>query len=142
MFKWNNPKLVEDKIVAFRPIKFAQNVVKGEKMLYNNLAHGGRLYNVSLSNTGDLERVPIYDYTSNIEEVGMIFVNPAGMRRIIVNIFDNHHNCNQVIWVYTTNPVESRFRRNNVVNEDGEDISELGKAVPRINRQLVENLNA
>ena len=139
-FRWSNPKAVEDKVICFRPIVYKQNVVKASKVLYNKMAHGGREYSVQFSGTGSLEKVPVYDYTANVEDVGMIFVNPAGMRRIVVEMFSSVNDCEQCVWVYTTVGKESRFRRkeDNVVSAEGNEedvVKSLSLAQPRVSKK-------
>ena len=133
---------VEDKVICFRPIVYKHNVVKAAKVLYNKMVHGGREYSVQFSGTGSLEKVPVYDYTANVEDVGMIFVNPAGMRRIVVDMFSSVSDCEQCVWVYTTVGKESRFRRKDVegsgVRAEGDEedvVKSLSLAQPRVSKK-------
>jgi hypothetical protein len=143
-FKWSNPKAVEEKTVCFRPVSYKQNVVNAGKVMYNKMAHGGREYSVQFSSTGSIEKLPVYDYTANIEEVGLIFVNPNGMRRVVVEMFSSVSDCEQCVWVYTTVGNESRFRRTEKlesgVRADGDDedvVKSLSLAQPRLSKKAM-----
>ena len=116
-FAFSNPKDSTVRKIYTRTIDYMNGHVKANAPVVNGVRLGRSLLPMELSNTGTIENVPVYDFNGSMEELGVSYVNPGGMRMEKLMLFNSRMNENNVIWIFTDYAVNNRFQRYELMKE-------------------------
>ena len=117
-FPYSNPRRSIPRQIIFKEIKYNNGNIKAFPAVKNGMVsrvNDSRDVAIKssavISNTGTAERLPVYDYTGNIEDVSIIYTSPRGRRIVKLNLFNSRYEINQVLWIFTKLDPTSTFQR-------------------------------
>lgn len=148
-FRYSDPRTSINRQIMFRQIEYNRGKITANSPVKNGMKVGSQILNVDLSSTGTIENLPVYDFNGSMEDVGLIFTNPGGMRLEKLILFNMRINNNQAIWIFTKIPVATRFqkyltlgngggRRNEIVSGSGNGVSMTDRSNPDRRRIVIQ----
>lgn len=148
-FGYSDPRTSINRQIMFRQIEYNRGKITAKSPVKNGMKVGNQILSVDLSSTGTVETLPVYDFNGSMEDVGLIFTNPGGMRLEKLILFNMRINNNQAIWIFTKVPVATRFqkyltlgngggRRNEVVSGSGNGVSMTDRSNPDRRRVIIQ----
>lgn len=148
-FGYSDPRTSINRQIMFRQIEYNRGKITAKSPVKNGMKVGNQILSVDLSSTGTVETLPVYDFNGSMEDVGLIFTNPGGMRLEKLILFNMRINNNQAIWIFTKIPVATRFqkyltlgngggRRNEVISGSGNGVSMTDRSNPDRRRAVIQ----
>lgn len=119
VFAYSNPRNSINRQIMFRPIEYNKGKLTAKKPIKNGISINGTIMPVELSSTGTIETIPVYDFNGNMEDVGIIYTNPNGLRLEKLILFNSRLNANQTIWLFTNVPITTRFQKYITLKKSG-----------------------
>lgn len=110
-FPFSNPRTGTKRKLVMRKLDVSDGVVIANRPLEGMLMLDGTGYPFELTGAGSVEDVPVYDFNGTMEEVGVSYVNPKGMRCVKLKMYNGRGGLNQVMWVWTKAGAVTRFQR-------------------------------
>ena len=124
-FPYSNPRRSISRQVIFREIKYNLNnfkvypPAKNEIVSRVNDSRDKEIKSsVEIRLTGTAERVPVYDYTANMEDVSMIYSVPRGRRTVKLVLFNSRYDQNSVVWIFTALDRQTRFQKYRTMQDE------------------------
>lgn len=111
VYPYSNPHTSINRQIMVREIEYNKGSITAKKPIKNGMNVGGVFINCSLTSTGIIEKLPVYDFNGTMEDVGITYTNPNGARMEKFILFNSRVNANQTIWLFTGIPVITRFQK-------------------------------
>ena len=118
VFPYSNPRRSIPREILFREIKYNNGkitaypaVKNGMIARVNDSRDAAIRSNATISNTGTVERLPVYDYNGTFEDVSLIYSNPRGRRCVKLILSTSRTDNNQAIWIYTKLEGQTSFQK-------------------------------
>jgi hypothetical protein len=117
-FAYADPRRGIQKEICFKQIDLLMDgkvkvhpITVNAMKISGNGATNKNSYAVNISTTGVMEQMVIFDHVPSVDDVGMIYTNPGGLRRVIIKTYSSEQDIENVYWIFTNKVQESRFRK-------------------------------
>lgn len=129
IYPYSDPRTSINRQIMFRPIEYNKGKITAKRSVKNGMNVNGTLLSAELSSTGTVETIPVYDFNGMMEDVGIIYTNPNGWRLEKFILFNSRMDSNQTIWLFTKNPVVTRYQKYNAMR---------GASTPQASEQTMQ----
>lgn len=104
--------------INFKQLKFVSNSIQANRSSTNSITFNGQTISAKLTETGNVLRIPVYNFEGRMEDVKVTYIQPPSYRLITLTILNSRNRYNQTILLFTTAPVQTRFQKYELPNED------------------------